>query len=164
MATKKRRKQDSIAKALGASRVIQMEGRRSGGPLDWLMLVQAVQSRLISRGGRPSDPQWDTKRLVPFRRQIWKSLARHAETISAEGRHVGPAQLAAIVIEQTLASTKSNILQGQTWFIPSLGNDQMWRFSNAGLGVETGNDPRAGILPEVKAQPYSSEQSIGAGS
>lgn len=104
MSTKKNKKRDKIAEAIGASRVIPLKRLNLGGPLDWLELVQTLQSRLISSGGRPSDPHWDTKRLVPFRRKTWKRLAEEAETISAHGRKVGPAQLAAIVIEESFTS------------------------------------------------------------
>lgn len=94
---------DEIAKALGASRVFTLKKNRSGGPLDWLQLTQILQDRLVSTGGRPSDPDWDTKRLVPFRSRTWKRLTQEAEAISIRGRKVGPAQLAAIMIEERLA-------------------------------------------------------------
>ena len=92
-----------IAKALGASRSAPLKKDRSGGPLEWLQLAQILQERLVSTGGRPSDPDWDTKRLVPFRSRTWKRLTQEAEAISAQGRKVGPAQLAAIMIEERLA-------------------------------------------------------------
>lgn len=105
MASKKGGKQKRIAGALGASRVIHLSDRKTGDPLTWLKMAYAVQTRLVSRGGRPSDPDWDTKRLVPFRRQTWKHLAREAKVISSQGRKVGPAQLAAIMIEESLTPT-----------------------------------------------------------
>ncbi|HBL16793.1 MAG TPA: hypothetical protein DD417_08600 [Elusimicrobia bacterium] len=108
MAARKHGERDRIAGALGASRVVKLKDRRSAGPLDWIELAQALQHRLVSRGGRPSDPHWDTKRLVPFRRRTWKLLSREAEEISAHGRRVGPAQLAAIFIEEQLASRKGH--------------------------------------------------------
>lgn len=109
MATKKDKKHDKIAEAIGASRVIQLKAAKSGGPLDWLELTHSVQRRLISRGGRPSDPQWDTKRLVPFKSRTWKRLRKEAETISEQGRKVGPAQLAAMVIERGVIEIDQNI-------------------------------------------------------
>lgn len=108
MANRKITRRNVIAGALGASRIIRIKGRRPRGPLGWIALAQMLQSRLVSRGGRPSDPQWDTKRLVPFRRQTWKRLSAEAEIISARGRRVGPAQLAAILIEECLASHKAH--------------------------------------------------------
>lgn len=104
MAAKNNGDRDSIAGGLGASRVVRLKGRQSAGPLDWIELAQTLQHRLVSRGGRPSDPHWDTKRLVPFRRRTWKLLSEEAEEISTHGRRVGPAQLAAILIEERLAS------------------------------------------------------------
>jgi len=108
MAAKRNGERNRIAQALGASRVVKLKRRRSAGPLDWLELAQTLQSRLVSRGGRPSDPHWDTKRLVPFRRRTWQRLSRKAEELSAHGRKVGPAQLAAIFIEERLASRKGH--------------------------------------------------------
>ena len=102
----KRLGREEIAKALGASRTIRLRSRGSGGPLEWLALAQTLQGRLVSRGGRPSDPHWDTKRLVPFSRKTWERLSDEAEELSAHGRKVGPAQLAAIFIEERLASWK----------------------------------------------------------
>lgn len=99
-------KQKRIAKALGASRVIKISAQKAKGPLGWLWLAQAVQSRLVSSGGRPSDPNWDTKRLVPFSKHTWRQLADEAKAISVRGRKVGPAQLAAILIEGTLVSSE----------------------------------------------------------
>ena len=104
MAANKNGEQKRIAEALGASRVVKLKGRRFAGPLDWVALAQTLQSRLVSRGGRPSDPHWDTKRLVPFRHRTWQRLSRQAEELSAHGRRIGPAQLAAIFIEEQLAS------------------------------------------------------------
>lgn len=104
MANKKNLERDMIAGELGASRVIKVKDQHPKGPLGWLELAQTLQSHLVSRGGRPSDPHWDTKRLVPFRRQTWKRLSKEAAVISERGRRVGPAQLAAILIEERLAS------------------------------------------------------------
>lgn len=97
-----RNREKRIAQALGATTIIRLKGRRPAGPLGWLALAQALQHRLISRGGRPSDPAWDTRRLVPFRRSTWERLSREAERMSSAGRRIGPAQLAAFMIEQEL--------------------------------------------------------------
>ena len=111
MAAKKNQRHDKIAKAIGASRVVRLKELRLAGPLDWLELAQTLPGRLISSGGRPSDPHWDTKRLVPFRRKTWKQLTQEAEIMSAQGRKVGPAQLAAIVIEENLPIVESDIFK-----------------------------------------------------
>jgi hypothetical protein len=111
MATKKNKRHDKIAETIGASRVVRLKELRFAGPLDWLELAQTLPSRLISSGGRPSDPRWDTKRLVPFRRKTWKQLTKEAEILSTQGRKVGPAQLAAIVIEESLPVIESDIFK-----------------------------------------------------
>lgn len=43
---KKKARRDRIAKALGASRVVRVRGRKSGGPLDWLGERQAKPMNL----------------------------------------------------------------------------------------------------------------------
>lgn len=111
MATKKNKRYNKIAETIGASRVVPLKKLRLAGPLDWLELAQTLPNRLISSGGRPSDPNWDTKRLVPFRRKTWKQLTQEAEILSTQGRKVGPAQLAAIVIEESLPVIKSDIFK-----------------------------------------------------
>ena len=103
----KKKGEDRIAEALGASRVVKL-GKSRDWPLGWMGLAGIVRDRLVSRGGRPSDPNWDTKRLVPFRRATWKRLSQEAEAMSAYGRKVGPAQLAAILIEEKLATKESH--------------------------------------------------------
>ena len=90
-----------LARSLGASRVVKLKGR-ARGPLEWVEMGHSLQQRLVSRGGRPSDPHWDTKRLVPFQRKTWNQLTQKARTMSVHGRKVGPAQLAALLIEQNI--------------------------------------------------------------
>jgi hypothetical protein len=104
MKTKKERKLDeaAVARVLGASRVARVAERKPYGPLEWMGMARSLQDRLVSRGGRPSDPRWDTKRLVPFRRRTWQRLAKRAHALSVHGKKVGPAQLAAILIERNL--------------------------------------------------------------
>jgi len=131
-------KQKRIAGVLGASRVIRFPGHKSGGPLSWLGLAQALQSRLVSRGGRPSDPRWDTKRLVPFRGQVWKQLAKEAKAISAQGRKVGPAQLAAIMIEESLTPTKGVISEEQVQVYLAKSDWEVYQsFDNMGTGAKS---------------------------
>ena len=99
----KDRKPERLAEALGASRVVKLD-QQGSGPLGWLNLAQTLKERFVSTGGRPSDPEWDTKRLVPFRSKTWQRLSKQARVMSAHGRKVGPAQLAAIIIEKQLQS------------------------------------------------------------
>jgi hypothetical protein len=92
-------KQKAIAKALGSNRSFSVKKLKLGTPLSWFNLANEIKWRLISTGGRPSDPYWDTKRLVPFRKKVWDYLTYIAKELSYHGRKVGPAQLAAIIIE-----------------------------------------------------------------
>ena len=94
-------KEQKISNALGSTRMIPIAKLNLGSPLSWLNL-QELRNRLISTGGRPSDPCWDTRRLIPFRRKVWDYLADEAKSISTRDRKVGPAQLAAMIIENYL--------------------------------------------------------------
>lgn len=99
-------REDRIAEALGAERIIPLERLPSQGPLDLLELRTEIRRRLRSTGGRPTDPNWDVRRLVPFRREGWQELERLAKACEKEGQHVSPSQLAALLIERGLASLK----------------------------------------------------------
>lgn len=144
-------RQKRIATALGASRVIKISTRKAKGPLGWLWLAQAVQNRLISSGGRPSDPSWDTKRLVPFSKRTWRHLADEAKAISARGRKVGPAQLAAILIEGSLVSSEAvSPAENIHINIHAAGLEVQQAFGNFG-GEPTALQPLRLSLPAVHA-------------
>ena len=100
---------DKIAKALGADRVVSLERLPSQGPLDLLELRADVHRRLRSTGGRPTDPDWDIRRVVPFRRERWQELERLAKLCELEGQRVSPSQLAALLIERGLESLKKSV-------------------------------------------------------
>lgn len=90
-----------ISEALGASVVIPL-GRRAMGPMGLLALSPMITSRLVSRGGRPTDPSWTVRRLVPFSPETWNRLTAEANRMSTPARRMTPAQLAAILIERHL--------------------------------------------------------------
>lgn len=96
------KKQKAIAEALGSNRTFSVKKLNLGSPLSWLNLAHEIKGRLISTGGRPSDPYWDIKRLVPFRKKVWDYLSYESKIMSNKERKVGPAQLAAIIIENSL--------------------------------------------------------------
>lgn len=75
---------------------------RSRGPLDLIALRDEVQRRLRSTGGRPSDPNWDFTRQIPFTAEVWNVLENLAESISTEQRRVSAGQLAAMLIERAV--------------------------------------------------------------
>lgn len=91
-----------IARALGAKRVVGLSRRKIGGPLDLLSLREEFSQRLRSTGGRPTDPRWTLSRQVPFKEESWTQLQGLASEVGESGRRVGPAQLAALLIESSL--------------------------------------------------------------
>lgn len=99
-----------IAGALGASRHIHVEaGPQAQGPLGLLQLRSELALRLQSDGGRPTDPAWTVRRIVPFRAGGWAELQEFAARLTAQGRSVSPAQLAALLIERGLAQLEEGV-------------------------------------------------------
>ncbi len=98
----KKEDKSRIAEALGASRVVEVGPKTIGGPLDLLALREEFNQRLRSSGGRPTDPAWTVTRLVPFKEDNWTRLQDLASEIGVTGRRVGPAQVAALLIESSL--------------------------------------------------------------
>ena len=88
--------------ALGASHSFSIVSRPHG-PFGVLALLEEVQRRLVSRGGRPADSAATIRRLVPLRKHVWKELQAQANLLSNLGRHVSPGQLAAMLLERSLS-------------------------------------------------------------
>ena len=101
-------RREKIAEALGAARVVPLERLPSQGPLDLMELKAEVGARLRSSGGRPTDPDWDIRRLVPFRSEDWQELERLSELCQQEGQSVSPSQLAALLIERGVDDLKKS--------------------------------------------------------
>ncbi len=102
---KKRRKpgwKKRVERGIPAQRVIEL-GQDGDGPLGWLALRADLESRLRSSGGRPSDPNWDIKRNIPFSSELWAKLLQTAKELSGQGRQVSAGHLAAQLVEQGLA-------------------------------------------------------------
>jgi hypothetical protein len=95
-----------IASALGVSRSFAVTSKPSG-PFGVAALRDEIQSRLVSRGGRPSDPGPTIRRLVPIKREVWRHLKAQAAFLSSHGKRVSPAQLAAILVEKSVAQLES---------------------------------------------------------
>jgi len=113
MTTKKNeQKPDRFAQALGASHTQELPQKSAQGPLGLLQLREQVQHRLVSSGGRPTDPSWTMKRVVPFQPTHWEELERFARVLSEGGRTVSPAQLAALLIEQQLGELEKDEEEG----------------------------------------------------
>lgn len=99
-AAKTRRQQRAgFAAALGASGSFAVSNKPHG-PFGVAALLDEIQTRLVSRGGRPSDPGPTIRRLVPIKKQVWSSLKAQAAFLSSHGKHVSPAQLAAMLVEK----------------------------------------------------------------
>jgi hypothetical protein len=93
---------DEIAKGLGAARRGQVSA--SPGYFGALQLLAEIDARFRTpaHGGRPTDPGWTERRLVPLAPRTLKRL----EEISAKVREHGvanlePMQLAALLLERT---------------------------------------------------------------
>jgi DNA-binding transcriptional MerR regulator len=98
----KKDEKKQIAEALGASRVVDLDQKKIRSPLDMLALRRDFDSRLRSSGGRPTDPAWTVSRQVPFKSESWTRLKDLASEVGLEGPRVGPAQVAALLIENSL--------------------------------------------------------------
>jgi hypothetical protein len=73
------------------------------GPSGILALQHELRGRLVSAGGRPSDPAPTIRRLMTVKKQVWKELQRQATVLSRLGQKVSPGQLAAILLEQSVS-------------------------------------------------------------
>jgi len=100
------RAKHDLGVALGASRSSQV-ANKPHGPFGAAALLDEIQDRLISRGGRPSDPGPTIRRLVPIKKQVWRRLKTKAAALSSHGRRVSPAQLAAMLVEKSLSDLET---------------------------------------------------------
>lgn len=88
-------------KLLGAGTPTNI-GRLPTNPLEMRMAPWIVSERLVSRGGRPSDPAWTIVRKVPMRPDTWAQLDRCAKEFQIQNVRVSAGQIAAIVLERGL--------------------------------------------------------------
>ncbi len=93
-------KLDRVGKALGATRQVSLKTRASG-PLELIQLREEIDSRLSSRGGRPSDPEWNLRRVIPLKKTSWDFLRETSGKM-----RVNPGHLAAILLERGIDSFK----------------------------------------------------------
>lgn len=95
-----------LAASLGVSRSFGTTSKPHG-PFGVAALLDEIQNRLVSRGGRPSDPGATIRRLVPIRKQVWRSLKAQAAFLSSHGKRVSPAQLAAMLVERSVVELQT---------------------------------------------------------
>lgn len=99
---KKRLDMNKIAKGLGAQRRGKVSAK--GGYFGAMELVADVEARFRGpvSGGRPTDPRWTERRLVPFAPRTLKRLEEITAKVRERGSlKVEPMQLAAMLIEKT---------------------------------------------------------------
>lgn len=92
-----------IAAALGADVTFELsEGGPAVEPSALAATAALLQRRLESAGGRPTDPNWEMTRQVPFALETWDRLGVIADAVSVHGRRVARGQLAAMLVEAGL--------------------------------------------------------------
>jgi hypothetical protein len=94
---------DKIAKGLGAHRLGMQETR--AGYFGAMQLVADVKARFRTPkgGGRPTDPEWTQRRIVPLADRTLGRLEQLAKRVGeVEHVRVEPMQVAALILERTL--------------------------------------------------------------
>lgn len=93
---------DKIARGLGAERKEKVSA--TGGYFSAMQLLADIEARLRVPvgGGRPTDPHWTERRLVPLTPRTLERLEAIPESFRARsGLNVEPMQLAALLLEKT---------------------------------------------------------------
>lgn len=96
---------DRIAKSLGAERVGRVSSK--GGYFGALQLASEVEARfrVPAGGGRPTDPRWTERRLVPLAPRTLQRLEKLSAKIRASSNvKIEPMQLAGLLLERTAES------------------------------------------------------------
>lgn len=90
-----------IAKGLGAERRGKVAA--SGGYFGATQLAAdiEVRFRVPPGGGRPTDPAWTERRLLPLAPRTLRRLEEIAAKIREHGLNVEPMQLTALLVEKT---------------------------------------------------------------
>ncbi|MPZ13890.1 MAG: hypothetical protein GEU73_05625 [Chloroflexi bacterium] len=103
------RSSEEMRKALGANQPVPVRTQLHG-PFGVLHLQAELAERLHTGGGagRPSDPAWTIRRLVGFRPDTWRALTEIAARLSSPRRRVSPGQVAASLIEDSVAKLRES--------------------------------------------------------
>lgn len=99
---KRRLDMDKIASGLGAERRGKVAAR--AGYFGAMQLLADVEAtfRVPVGGGRPTDPRWTERRLVPLAPQTLERLEQITSRVRERGGvNVEPMQLAALLLEKT---------------------------------------------------------------
>jgi hypothetical protein len=103
---------EEARRLLGAEAPVSLPG----APSDFLSLqglASITRNRLVSSGGRPSDPAWTVSRKVPMKAETWQKLDRYAQSLQEQEIRISPGQVAAIALERglELAIVTDNLAQ-----------------------------------------------------
>jgi hypothetical protein len=93
---------DKIAKGLGAERRGKVSA--TGGYFGAMQLLADIEARfrVPARGGRPTDPRWTERRLVPLAPRTLERLEEITLKVREHGgMSLEPMQLAALLLERT---------------------------------------------------------------
>lgn len=106
---------DKIANALGAERRGQVKA--GGGHFGAAQLAAEVAERFKAppRGGRRTDPSWDSRRLLPLSEETLQQLAHLAQQIEEQTQtRIGPMQIAALLLERALTQANPSEISKST--------------------------------------------------
>lgn len=100
---------DKIAQGLRASRRGPVQA--TGGYPGALQLVTEIQARFRTpaRGGRPTDPAWTERRLVPLAPKTLDKLEHLTAGLQGEGIAIEPLQLAGLLLERAAESIEPQV-------------------------------------------------------
>lgn len=109
---KTRMNMNKIAKGLGAERGGRVSAK--GGYFGALELVSEIEARfrVPARGGRPTDPRWTERRLVPLAPRTLEKLEKLSAKIRTRAKlNIEPMQLAGLLLERTTESVTEQDVQ-----------------------------------------------------
>jgi len=101
---------DKLARGLGAQlkeKLPDVGGGAFGMARIAGILSRRLQPSLGTRPGRPTDPKWVAQGKIPMSQETKERLTLLAEQMSQVGRRVSPMQLAAQLLEDSLAQLTS---------------------------------------------------------
>ncbi len=119
---KKQLDMNKIAKGLGAHR--RGRATASGGYFGAIQLLADMEARfrVPPGGGRPTDPSWTERRLVPLAPRTLKRLEEIAANVRQRGgANLEPMQLAALLLEKTTERISETEAEGLVSPIRSAG-------------------------------------------